>query len=248
MFTRNVSLCNYDIIIITETWLSDNVIDPELGLYPLYTIFQCDSCSTWDFITRGGGVLIAVKSRLSCRRLPILDNSVEQLFIQISEKSLSLVIGAVYIPSAFNINVYDIHFNAIDVLLNNNCHSKFLIFGDYNLPNISWQTVNGSFAPSGARARSLESNVLAHLSNLNLMQFNLIYNRSGSLLDLIFSNVFDINVINENHTLLPMDSMYHPALSFELPVLSFKYLEYNEQMYDFVNCDYNIVGMLYTSL
>ncbi|KAF0712457.1 Reverse transcriptase domain-containing protein, partial [Aphis craccivora] len=97
---------------------------------------------TRDVITRGGGVLIAVKSRFSCRRLPILDNSDEQLFIQISEKSLSLVIGAVYIPLASDINVYDIHFNAIDVLLNNNFHSKFLNFGDYNLQNISWKSVN----------------------------------------------------------------------------------------------------------
>jgi len=174
MFTRNVSLCNYDIIIITETWLSDNVNNAELGLCPRYTIFRCDRCSTRDVSIRGGGVLIAVKNQFSCRRLPILDNSVEQLFIQISEKSLSLVIGAVYIPPAFDINVYDIHFNAIDILLNNNCHSKFLIFGDYNLPNINWQSVNDSIVASGARAASLESNVLAQLSYLNLMQFNLI--------------------------------------------------------------------------
>jgi len=248
MFTRNVSLCNYDIIIITETWLSDNVNNAELGLSPRYTIFRCDRCNTRDVTTRGGGVLIAVKNQFSCRRLPISDNSVEQLFIQISEKSLSLVIGAVYIPPASDINVYDIHFNAIDVLLNNNCHSKFLIFGDYNLPKISWQSVNGSIVASGARAGSLESDVLAQLSYLNLMQFNLIYNRSGSLLDLIFSNVFDINVINDNHTLLPLDSMYHPALSVELPILPFKYLEYNEQMYDFVNCDYNSIRSNLASL
>lgn len=76
------------------------------------------------------------------------------------------------------------------------------------------------------------------MSFQNLIQFNLIYNRSGSLLDLVLSNVFNINVGNENSTLLPLDSMYHPALTIELPILSFKYLDYNEQMYDFINCDY----------
>ncbi|KAF0721394.1 Reverse transcriptase domain-containing protein [Aphis craccivora] len=80
MFTRNVSLCNYDIIIITQTWLFDNVIDAELGLCPLYTIFRCDRCSTRDVIIRGGGVLIAVKSQLSYRRIPILDYSVLFIF------------------------------------------------------------------------------------------------------------------------------------------------------------------------
>jgi hypothetical protein len=72
------------------------------------------------------------------------------------------------------------------------------------------------------------------------MQFNLIYNHSGSLLDLVISNVFDINVVNEDHMILPLDSMY-PALTIELPILSFKYLNYNKKIYNFVNCDYNCI-------
>jgi hypothetical protein len=239
LFIRNVSLCNYDIIILTETWLSTNVVDAELGLCPLYNIFRCDRCSTRGVSTRGGGVLIAVNNRFSCHRLSICDNSVEQLFIRISDKCFSLIIGAVYIPPASDINVYDIHFNTIDVLLKENCNSKLLICGDYNLSNIKWQSVNGSVVPVSASVGSLESNVLARLSFQNLIQFNLIYNRSGSLLDLVLSNMFNINIANENSTLLPLDSIYHPALTIELPILSFKYLDYSEQMYDFINCDYN---------
>jgi hypothetical protein len=139
-------------------------------LSPIY-YFWFDCCSTRDVITRDDGVLIAVKNRFLCHRLSICDNSVEQLFIRISDKCPSLVIGAVYIPPASDINVYDIQFNTVDVLLNTNYSSEFLIFGDYNLPNINWQPVNGSNVPVGARASSIESNVLAHLSYLNLMQF-----------------------------------------------------------------------------
>jgi hypothetical protein len=88
----------------------------------------------------------------------------------------------------------------------------------------------------GARTGSIEFNVLVNLSYLNLIQFNLIYNRSGSLLDLVLSNV-----VNEDHMLLPLDSMYHLALTIELHIFSFKYLNYNEQIYDFFNCDYNCI-------
>jgi hypothetical protein len=112
-------------------------------------------------------VLIAVKNQFSCHRLSICDNSVKQLFIRISDKCSSLVIGAVYIPPASDINVYDIHFNTVDFLLNINCSSKLLIFGDYNLPNINWQSVNGSIVSVGVRVDSIESNILAHLSYLN---------------------------------------------------------------------------------
>ena len=51
----------------------------------------------------------------------------------------------------------------------------------------------------------------------------------------------NINVTNENNTLLPLDSMYHPTLTIELPILSFKYLDYNEQIYDFIKYDYNCI-------
>jgi len=100
-------------------------------------------------------VLIAVNSRFSCHRLSICDNSAEQLFIRISDKCSSLIIGTVYIPPASDINVYDIHSNTIDVLLNENCNSKLLICGDYNLPNIKWQSINGSVVPVGASVGSL---------------------------------------------------------------------------------------------
>lgn len=48
--------------------------------------------------------------------------------------------------------------------------------------------------------------------------------------------------------LLPLDSMYHPALTIELPILSFTYLDYNEQMYDFFNYDYNCIIFNLSSL
>lgn len=97
------------------------------------------------------------------------------------------------------------------MLNDNNCRSKFLIFGDYNLPNFNLKS--GSIVPTVARAGSLESSVLAHISYLNFMQFNLIYNCCRSLLDLVFSNMFNINVINEIQPLLPLVPMYHPALT-----------------------------------
>lgn len=71
------------------------------------------------------------------------------------------------------------------------------------------------------------------------MQYNLIYNRAGSLLDLVFSNIFNVNIISEINSLIPLDYMYHPALKITLPVMSEHYLPYNEVVYDFLNCDYN---------
>lgn len=114
MFTRNVSLCNYDSIKLTETWLSNSVVDAKLGLSSTH-YFRCDRYSTRDVITRDGIVLIVIRNWFSYRWFSIYDNLIEQLFIKINDESSSLIIGAVYVPPAFDINVYDTHFNNIDV-------------------------------------------------------------------------------------------------------------------------------------
>lgn len=110
-------------------------------------------------------------------RIKICDNSVEWFYIEINDKSYALV-SAVYFPPTTDMNVSNKYIYSIDNLLSNNSRSKFLIFGDYNLPNINWQSYNGSF----------EFYLIAGFSYLNLRQFNLIHNHSGSLLDL--GNIF----------------------------------------------------------
>ncbi|KAF0751548.1 Reverse transcriptase domain-containing protein, partial [Aphis craccivora] len=48
VFSRNITLANYDIIVLTETWLRHEVSDCELGLLPNYIIFRCDRCSDFN--------------------------------------------------------------------------------------------------------------------------------------------------------------------------------------------------------
>lgn len=47
------------------------------------------------------------------------------------------------------------------------------------------------------------------------MQFNLIHNSPGSLLDLVFSNIFNVNVTSETFPLVLLDYKYRPALRIE---------------------------------
>jgi len=42
IFTQNLALSDYDIIVPTETWLSSDIIDAELGLSSNYQIYRCD--------------------------------------------------------------------------------------------------------------------------------------------------------------------------------------------------------------
>jgi len=60
-FIRNIALLNYDLIILTEIWLSRSVNDSELGLCSHYAVFRCYRHEIHGPDIRGGGVLIAVK-------------------------------------------------------------------------------------------------------------------------------------------------------------------------------------------
>ena len=67
---------SFDIIALTETWLTDSVFNNEI--LPInYKIFHKDRSS------RGGGVLLAVNNRISCTRTTSPDD-METIGIQLN--------------------------------------------------------------------------------------------------------------------------------------------------------------------
>lgn len=94
----NFPIINYDIFILTETWLSSDIMDAELG-FTGFTIFRANININTSTCTRGGGVLIAVRRTLCPSLLCCAAQSVEQLFIKLSvSKKNILLIGGEYIP------------------------------------------------------------------------------------------------------------------------------------------------------
>lgn len=57
-----LSACDYDVVVFTETWLNDNIMDTELTNE--YVIYRCDRSPATSQFRRGGGVLIGVKRHL----------------------------------------------------------------------------------------------------------------------------------------------------------------------------------------
>lgn len=71
---------SYDIIVLVETWLSNDILDAELGLND-YKLFRFDRNSDTSMYIRGEGILIAVNRRLPNRAIVTSISSVEQLFV-----------------------------------------------------------------------------------------------------------------------------------------------------------------------
>jgi hypothetical protein len=67
-FYNNICTLEYDIISVTETWLSNDITDDELFCNS-YTVYRSDRNFSSLGVKKGGGVLIAVNNKFSSNRL-----------------------------------------------------------------------------------------------------------------------------------------------------------------------------------
>ena len=124
---------HFDIIGITETWLSSSIFDNEI-LPTNYSIFRRDRCG------RGGGVLLAVRNPIEV--ISVFSHPTIELLTVVLSLPLLLTVCIVYIPpNASNV----LHLSLHDYICQLVSHSlsEVLIIGDFNYPNISWSTLSG---------------------------------------------------------------------------------------------------------
>ena len=120
-----------DILGVTETWLTDMIFDPEI-LPTNFIIYRKDRNS------RGGGVMIAISNKIHSELMTI-DSDLEVLSVKIGTHS-SFVLCIVYMPPNSNLDQYQKLFNYLTVLENDNS----VVIGDFNLPDINWNTLSFS--------------------------------------------------------------------------------------------------------
>lgn len=174
----NVQLQDYDIIIISETWLPTEITDGEIGL-PDYNIFRCDRKYESKVLERGGGVMIAVEKSIKCHVLDSSNtNGFESLFVKLWFCSKSILLNVTYIPPAGSTNAYHMLAKFFDSVFNNNKNVKFiLLFGDFNLPLVEWTRSKTNKLYLEPQNLNPQANELIDVTTLHsLQQINYIKN------------------------------------------------------------------------
>jgi hypothetical protein len=87
----------YDIIILTETWLTLDISDNELG-FTGFQVIRLDRNHNNSTSIQGGGVLITIKNTRSFQPISLTVSNVEQVFVLLSLNSYHLLVGGVYLP------------------------------------------------------------------------------------------------------------------------------------------------------
>lgn len=251
----NILNGNYDIIILTETWLIPEINNNEF-IDQRYNVYRCDRDRVNTNKMDGGGVLVALLRTLKSSECDISINSANSLYRNLIEHVLIEVpsvrpskrhiISAAYIPPKTATPVYEQHFENLQQILGDPSVDCFYIVGDYNLPEITWSipALNASLIGGGLGIGSSTTCSLLNnfMSLLDALQYNAVANTSGKILDLFIAN-HPCKVSSALIPLLPIDT-YHPPLvcdiTLNVDILPMK--KHPLQKYNFYKSDFDHIN------
>jgi len=169
-----------DIICATETWLSKEHKDGEIcfGLLDKYDIHRHDR----EF-RQGGGVLIASKKELQAEFQPNLETNCESIWVSIKlQAAKTLYVCCYYRPNCQD----ETSCGALrDAICRISPHSNIIIAGDFNYPDIDWQT---KATQSHSTTRRLSEEFIDFIDDFALTQLVNTPTRHTKTLDLLLTN------------------------------------------------------------
>ena len=122
---------NFDVVGVTETWLSNMILDKEIIPYG-YSIYRKDRTS------RGGGVLVAIKNTISSR---LVQSPLNLELIAVELIEINYLVFVVYLPPNIDIILLKETISFIKQYCSSNLN--VIIIGDFNLPDINWLSLVG---------------------------------------------------------------------------------------------------------
>lgn len=186
-FYRNLLLLDYDLVVITETWLCDGILDAEL-CGNKYNVIRRDRGSL------GGGIMLLFSPQLQVRvRSEWERQDLQCLWVTVSARCLGSsrdLHAIVNIPPNSQVSSrIQIFLEFMSMVGNLSRGAHFIIVGDFNLPCISWVSGESKVLKKGlVEVQSMASDLIALFSFLDLSQYNMVPNKYNNILDLFLSD------------------------------------------------------------
>ena len=192
------------IVVLNETWLRSSISDNEIFPDNNYKVFRNDR-SQWShprdpvnpdrFRKYGGGVLIAVRSDLDVVSKKVkISSGAEMIAVElISPNGEKTVICSCYRVGTLGEPNRDKIITNLRSMLNRRKPPKLHVIGDFNLPNISWDSLTSSVP--------FEQLFVDSFSDLGLKQcIDTPTHVKGNILDILLSNsesyINDVSVLD----------------------------------------------------
>lgn len=189
----NILSDNYDIIVLTETWLTPDIADSEV-IDSRYTVYRCDRDRIASGRSDGGGVLVAVRSELrAVRRVlaaavsPLVD--LVLLELPAADSGVARVLVALYVPPNQPLVTYETCLEAIHDFLTDHNTNSFFILGDFNIPTLNWEKCDSVCGALISRYTCPVGKYLVNfIASINGLQYNSRRNVLDRTLDLFLTD------------------------------------------------------------
>ena len=210
-FNISILSSSADVFMIVETWLTDDFLNNEL-FPPGFSVFRCDRSSELTGLSRGGGVLLAIRNKHPHGQYRVYQTKfVDSCWLHVNLYGHPLWLGVIYVVPNASLSEYSLLFDFITSLTESSTNrvNKLLIVGDFNFP-LYYELVNSG---SVDKSVSMAYEFVNFVNYLNLKQLNQVLNINQRLLDLVFSSK-DLKVV-VTACLEPLvnEDKYHPGLS-----------------------------------
>lgn len=204
-----------------------------------YEVYRTDRDLVVTNKTKGGGVLIAVRSCFNSRLVTVTSSSrsFDHIFVSVKLSGQTIIFGCTYIPPSSPLDPYVDHCSVVEDLVLSNPDASFYLSGDYNLTSAVWSLGSGNMfvdcPPSYPAVYLCEA-----FNCLSLFQVNTLPNSRGAFLDLLFCNNAETDIS------VPLDRLHHntinhDAFSFSVPILDpVETLDIQQEYLDYANCDF----------
>ncbi|XP_065083623.1 uncharacterized protein LOC135705713 isoform X2 [Ochlerotatus camptorhynchus] len=158
----------YDITVLCETWLDYRTPSSQV-FGPDYEVFRCDRNPNNSRKSTGGGDLVAVRSGLEAKAIENDSwNYVEQVWTAINLGDRTLFLCALYIPPdrVRDNELIDTHcWSVFTVIESATPVDEVFIFGDFNLPGVSWSPSHSGFLYPDPDSSTFHAGAISLLDN-----------------------------------------------------------------------------------
>ncbi|RYE04931.1 MAG: hypothetical protein EOP33_08110, partial [Rickettsiaceae bacterium] len=208
----------FQIIALFETWLSDDISDNE-HFNGRYNVYRGDRTEQTSTRAGGGGVLIAVETKLNCRKIALNEASeLEHVCVKIAMDTCNMYIFAVYIRSKHETAKF-IEFAETVKLIPYEENDIVIVCGDFNQPGIKWIKAHDGeyYLPMDVTTEG-EIAVVDTMLDCGFQQLCNLENTFGNVLDLVFTNKFyDTTLWKSSRPIRKCDES-HEAIELEIIV------------------------------
>ena len=198
-----------DVILLTETWLKNSVLDREVIQNSDYEVFRNDRSKVSHppddnnpkkYRKNGGGVLIAIRSDIQAeiKRLPVRKGS-EMAAIEVNTGENKYIFCVVYRVGTLGTENHESITSTIKSFYSSKRPKKLFIVGDFNLNGVDWFSEDGIVTP----CTLIEEDFVTTFHNFDLEQcISSPTHVKGNILDLLLCNnknlVRDLKVLKNS--------------------------------------------------